>query len=39
MANYLNRNKYLNIIYKHGIECNKSNIKKIGHDGKLIWYL
>ena len=29
MANIVNRNKFLNIIYKQGIEYNKSNIQKI----------
>ena len=29
MANNVNRNKFLNIIYKQGIEYNESNIEKI----------
>ena len=29
MANYVNRNKRLNIIYKYGIEYNESNIEEI----------
>ena len=29
MANNVNRNKCLNIIYQYGIEYNKSNIEEI----------
>ena len=34
MANKVNRNKCLNIIYKYGIEYNKSNIEEINKEVK-----
>ena len=41
MANNVNRNKWLSIIYKYGIEYNKSNIEEIkkGIEKKIIMFI